>query len=59
MRLAVIHSIAILFPSDLEPWEESFEGIQFLNYALDTEVIVDSSTFQKYVVIACKNISGG
>lgn len=43
------------FPEDLDPWEESFEGIQFVNSALDLEVIIDHNTTLEYLLLSSKS----
>ncbi|EME74172.1 ribonuclease toxin immunity protein CdiI [Bacillus sonorensis] len=46
-----INDVGCTFPCELEPDEESFEGIEF--GVIDEEVIVDYPTFYYYLRIAC------
>jgi CDI immunity protein len=40
------------FPEDLDPSDESFEGVRFSLY--EDEIIVDYQTFMQYLKLACK-----
>ncbi|WP_042473908.1 ribonuclease toxin immunity protein CdiI [Bacillus ndiopicus] len=47
-----INDAVCIFPTDLDPGEELFEGVMFSLY--DEEVIVDNETFLYYLEKACQ-----
>lgn len=43
------------FPDDLDPWDESFEGVQFINSALDLESVLEYPTVQELLLKSCRS----
>ena len=47
------NDVGCMFPGDLDPWEEPFEGVLFYLYSQD-DVIIDEKTLYKFCEIAAR-----